>query len=92
MSDDTPSKEPGTHPVEIFRAANGIAAHFFKNALEDAGIAAYITGEAMSATETFPMWWSSPRILVDAADAERATAIIRELETARQERHARDAE
>ncbi len=92
MPDNPEEKKPGTHPVEIFRAANGIAAHFFKNALEDAGIAAYITGEAMSATESLPMWWSSPRILVDAADAERATAIIRELESARQERHARDAE
>ncbi len=92
MVDETPRKEPGTHLVEVFRAENSIAAHFFKNALEDAGIAAYITGEAMSATETLPMWWSSPRILVDAADAERAAEIIRELETARRERHARDAD
>jgi hypothetical protein len=92
MADETPSKESGTHPVEVFRAANSIAAHFFKNALEDAGIAAYITDESIAATEGLPMWWSSPRILVDAADADRATAIIQELESARRERHARDAE
>jgi hypothetical protein len=92
MADETPRKESGTHLVEIHRAANSIAAHFFKNALEDAGIAAYITDESIAVTESFPMWWSSPRILVDAADAERATAIIHELEATRQERHARDAE
>jgi hypothetical protein len=90
MIDDAANKKPGTHLVEVFRAENSIAAHFFKNALEDAGIAAYITDESIAATESFPMWWSSPRILVDAADAERAAAIIRELESARRERHARD--
>jgi Putative prokaryotic signal transducing protein len=90
MADETPKQDPGAQLVEVHRAANSIAAHFFKNALEDAGITAYITGEAMSVTESFPMWWSSPRILVDAADAERAAAIIRDLESARKERHARD--
>ena len=90
MADETPRKESATQLVEVFRAANSIAAHFFKNALEDEGIAAYITDEAIAAAESFPMWWSSPRILVDAADAERAAAIIRALEAARQERHARD--
>jgi Putative prokaryotic signal transducing protein len=90
MAEDSHRKASGTQLVEAHRAQNGIAAHFFKNALEDAGIAAYITDESIAVTESFPMWWSSPRVLVDAADAQRATALIHELESARRERQARE--
>jgi hypothetical protein len=73
--------------VEICRAENGLAAHFIKAALEDAGIHAQITGEQFSALAGLnPVWWESPSVLVPEADATKAATIIRKCEAARARR------
>jgi len=80
--------------IEIYRAENAIAAALLKNALEDKGIAAHITDDSVSAMYscgTSP-WWSSPRILVAEPDAEKAAAILREIETNRATRKPDDAD
>jgi hypothetical protein len=85
---------PDSRLVEIYRAENAIAAALIKNALEDAGIAAHITDDSMSvmnAWGTSP-WWSSPRILVAEADAEKAADVLHEIETARATRKPDDAD
>lgn len=71
--------------VEVYRAENAVAAHLIANALEDAGIAARVTDELVTVMNSWELspWWSSPRILVAEADAAKAAAVLREIETAR---------
>jgi Putative prokaryotic signal transducing protein len=85
---------PDSRLIEVYRAENAIAATLIKNALEDAGIAAQITDDSVSAMYSWGTspWWSSPRILVAEADAEKAAAILREIETARATRKPDDAD
>ncbi|HEV3300535.1 MAG TPA: DUF2007 domain-containing protein [Planctomycetaceae bacterium] len=72
-----------SHLVEICRAENGLAAHFIKTAIEDAGIQPQITDAQFAALAGLnPLWWESPRILVPEVDATRATAIVRDFEAA----------
>jgi signal recognition particle subunit SEC65 len=68
--------------IEVYRAQNSIDAHLIKNALGDAGISAQITEESMAAMRP-NLWWASPKLLVADTDAEKATAIIREIEASR---------
>jgi hypothetical protein len=85
---------PDSRLVEVYRAENAIAATLIKNALEDAGIAAQVTDDSVSAMYscgTSP-WWCSPRILVAEADAESAAAVLREIETGRANRKTDDAD
>jgi hypothetical protein len=73
-----------SHFVEVYRAENAVAAHLLKGTLEAAGIPTQITDESFAALRGLnPIWWASPRILVAEADAEKATTLIREIETAR---------
>ena len=85
---------PDSRLVEVYRAENAIAATLIKNALEDAGIAAQITDDSVSAMYSWGTspWWSSPRILVAEADAEKATVVLREIETTRANRKPDDAD
>jgi hypothetical protein len=71
--------------VEVYRAENAIAAHLIANALDDAGIAARVTDESVTMLRSGGLspWWSSPRILVAEADAAKAAAVLREIETVR---------
>jgi signal recognition particle subunit SEC65 len=68
--------------VEVYRAENSIDAHLIKDALGDAGISAQITEESTASMRP-NLWWACPKLLVAETDAEKATAIIREIETAR---------
>jgi len=77
-----------TKHVEVYRAANSLEAHFFKGALENAGITTQITAESMAALETPPLWWAAPRLLVAEAGAAKAIAIIRDLEESQSRRRA----
>jgi hypothetical protein len=85
-------KNDADHPegslVEVYRAKDGVQAHFMKNALEDAGIAAWVVGDLLQgAIAGFPMGWSSlPRILVSEANAAKAAKILRTLEPPRSAR------
>ena len=69
--------------VEIYRAENATAAQLLKSALNDAGIAASVSGESFSSLEVPALGghllasWSPPRT------PECAIAVIRELESAR---------
>jgi hypothetical protein len=76
--------------VEVYRAENGIVAHLLKGALNDAGIAAHVFEESFATLEARPLWWASPRIMVDAVDSERAIAVISEVESSRANRRAVD--
>jgi len=67
---------PEAEFIEIYRAKNAVEAHLVAAALEQAGIAVQITDE--STAGMYPdFWWSAPRIVVAAADAEQAAAVIR---------------
>lgn len=74
--------------VEIYRAKNGLQAHLFVTALEEAGIRASYQGRALhpesgTAESVFSdtaVWWDAPRILVRAEDADMARAFLLELE------------
>jgi len=74
--------------VEVYRAKNGVQAHLFVTALEEAGIKAEIQGTtfhpasqtAASLISDSAAWWDAPRILVFAEDAERAGQLLLEWE------------
>jgi hypothetical protein len=68
--------------VEVYRAKNSIDAHLLKNALDDAGIASQITEESVASMRP-NLWWACPRLLVAETDADKAGAIIREIEASR---------
>ena len=67
-----------THLVEVYRAANSVDAHLLKNELEAAGLRAMVTDE-IAATYYPGIWWTSPRIFMDEAEAARAAELIAEL-------------
>jgi hypothetical protein len=69
--------------VEVYRTKNSVDAHLVQNALGDAGIPSQITEESVASMEP-NLWWASPKLLVAEADAQKATAIIREIESSRQ--------
>jgi hypothetical protein len=71
-----------TRFVEVYRAENSIDAHLMKSALEGAGMSAQVTEEAMASMRP-NLWWASPKLLVAETDAEKAIAIIRDIEASR---------
>jgi len=63
--------------VEVYSAANAIDARLAQAQLEAAGISAFVAEESVAAL--YPNFsWAAPRILVAAADAERAARVLRE--------------
>ena len=80
--------------VEVYRAKNGLQAHLFVAALEQAGIKAEIQGElfnpaaatSSSLISAGTVWWDAPRILVIAEHAERARQLLLELELREREK------
>jgi hypothetical protein len=69
-----------TRLVEIYRAKDGLEATLFKFALESAGVRAQV----ISGGAVYPgLWWDTARILVTQTDAEKAAAILRDLEQSR---------
>ena len=72
--------------VEVYRAKNSVEAYLIKAALDDAGIRARVTGDMLQgAIGDIPVgWMTSPQILVMDQDADRARALIGEIDAERQ--------
>jgi hypothetical protein len=71
--------------VEVYRASSSTQAHLFASALEDAGIKAFVEGDALQAGLGVDAlgWTAAPKILVPASDLGRARGILDRMEKGR---------
>jgi hypothetical protein len=79
----------GTEPIEIYTVNNPMIAEMIRNALQEEGIACELSGEAQGG---FAGVLDEIQIMTKAADAERALAIIKELESQHSESEDEDAD
>ena len=69
-------------PVQVFSAWNSVQAHFVRNLLADEGIPARVASDAIQAISgEVPFQKASCPVWVDAADEERARALVAEYES-----------